>query len=187
MSAVELTLRRDRERFDVKGPRAAEWLMAQGLSIPTASNTWVAKPAAAPGAAALLIARLGASEFFFDEASPAGVIAGLVSALHERPAGVYPVLREDWGFVLAGAGCDAVLAEMCNVAFGSLSPQAHPIVMTMMVGVAVLVLLEERAEGRAYHIWCDPTFGPYLAETLAAVVSEHGGSFRTSIHSVPRR
>jgi len=178
MSHLDLWLRRDRERYDIKGPRAAEWLLARGLEIPTGSNTWVASPAVLPATEPLLTARLGGSEFFFDEASPAAVIPGLVSALRERPPGVYPVLREDWGFVLTGDGCDAVLAEVCNVPFGSLSAQVQPVVMTMMVGVAVLVLLEATAVGRTYHLWCDPTFGPYLAETLAAVVTDHGGRFR---------
>ena len=178
MTRLELTLRRDRERFDVNGPRAAEWLLGRGIRIPESANSWVASPAPRPGADALWVARLGGSEFFFDEASPARQIPALVSALRERPAGVYPVLREDWGFVLAGEGIEAVLAEVCNVPFGSLRPQSQPIVMTLMVGVAVLVLLEARAEGRAYHLWCDPTFGPYLAQTLGAVVSDHGGRFR---------
>jgi hypothetical protein len=50
--------------------------------------------------------------------------------------------------------------------------------MTLMAGVAVLVLLQTTAADRAYHIWCDPTFGPYLQETLGAVVTDHGGRVR---------
>jgi len=175
MTTLEWKRRQEQECFAVKGPGAAEWLLAQGLRIPTQSNTWAAVPAQGSGSEALMIARLGTSEFFLDESSPAPVIAGLAHALRERPAGVYPVLREDWGFVLAGAGSDAVLAEVCNVPFASLAEQAQPIIMTMMVGVAVLVLLQATAQGRAYLVWCDPTFGPYLAETIAAVVADHGG------------
>jgi sarcosine oxidase subunit gamma len=175
MRTLEWTRRHEHERFAVKGPHAAEWLLAQGLSIPAQSNTWAAVPAQNSGNQTLMTARLGTSEFFFDEASPAPVIAGLAYALRERPAGVYPVLREDWGFVLAGAGSDAVLAEVCNVPFASLTAETQPIVMTMMVGVAVLVLLQAASQGRAYHVWCDQTFGPYLAETIAAVVAGHAG------------
>jgi len=168
MTTLEWTRRRGWERFAVKGPRASEWLLAQGLGTPAQSNTWVGD--------ALTIARLGASEFFLEEASPAPVIARLVAALREWPPGVYPVLREDWGFVLAGAASDAVLAEVCNVAFASLPPDPQPVVMTMMAGVSVLVLLQTTNEGRAYRIFCDPTFAPYLGETLTAVVADHGGS-----------
>jgi sarcosine oxidase subunit gamma len=175
MTTLQWTRRHARERFDVKGPRAAEWLLAQGLGLPAQSNTWIAGSAPISGGDALMIARPGSSEFFFDEANPAPVVAGLASALRERPEGVYPVLREDWGFLLAGAGSEAVLAEVCNVPFASLTPETQPIVMTMMIGVVVLVLVQARAEGRAYHVWCDPTFGPYLSETIAAVVADHGG------------
>ncbi len=175
MTTLEWARRHGHERFAIKGPRAVEWLLAQGVRLPAQSNTWAAVPAQSAGGEALVIARLGTSEFFFDEVSPAPVIAGLACALRERPAGVYPVLREDWGFVLAGAGSDAVLAEVCNVPFASLTAETQPIVMTMMVGVAVLVLLQSMPQGRAYHVWCDPTFGPYLSETIAAVVADRGG------------
>ena len=175
MRTLEWTRRHEHERFAVKGPHAAEWLLAHGLMLPERSNTWAAVPAQSAGGEALMIARLGTSEFFFDEARPAPVIAGLAYALRERPAGVYPVLREDWGFVLAGAGSDAVLAEVCNVPFASLTAGTQSIVMTMMVGVAVLVLPRATAQGRAYHVWCDPTFGSYLSETISAVVADHGG------------
>ena len=33
------------------------------------------------------------------------------------------------------------------------------------------------AGGREYRIWCDPTFGPYLGESLGAVVIDCGGRY----------
>jgi hypothetical protein len=53
--------------------------------------------------------------------------------------------------------------------------------MTLMMGVAVLVVPREAAAAgggaveRRYRIWCDPTFGPYLSESLGAVVNDCGG------------
>jgi len=44
--------------------------------------------------------------------------------------------------------------------------------MTLMTGVAVLVVVQGAAAGRRYVIWCDPTFGPYLHETLEQFVRE---------------
>jgi hypothetical protein len=43
--------------------------------------------------------------------------------------------------------------------------------MTSMIGVGVLVLPRIEADrGMIYRIWCDPSFGPYLASELGTVV-----------------
>jgi len=47
------------------------------------------------------------------------------------------------------------------------------LIMTLMVGVAVLIVPQSASgdPGAAeYRIWCDPTFGPYLLESLGEVV-----------------
>jgi sarcosine oxidase subunit gamma len=109
---------------------------------------------------------------------------------------VYPVIREDWAFLLGGEGVHEVLAQVCNVNFAALPLDSHPVIMTLMIGVAVLVVPQNEpgqqrataergdavgrgvAAGRRYRIWCDPTFGPYMSESLGAVVIECGGSYR---------
>jgi glutamine synthetase len=85
---------------------------------------------------------------------------------------VYPVLREDWAFQLerrwrarcARAGLQCEFRGL-SLGFASGDHDAHD-------RVAVLVVPQERAAGRRrqYRIWCDPTFGPYLGESLGAVV-----------------
>ena len=80
----------------------------------------------------------------------------------ERPPGVYPVLREDWAFHSSGDGVHDVLAQVCNVNFAALPLHSHPVIMTLMIGVAVLVVPQGREAGqggageRQYRIWCDP-------------------------------
>jgi sarcosine oxidase, subunit gamma len=164
-------------RLGVKGPRAAEWLVAHGIVVPTAPNSWT-HSAAAGESGALLVARLGAAEFFLDDAAAGDVLPSLLPALAAHPPGVYPVLREDAAFQLNGERVHDVLAQVCNVNFAALALDSHPVVMTLMIGVAVLVLPEESAAGRRYRIWCDPTFGPYLEDALGTVVVECGGSSR---------
>jgi sarcosine oxidase subunit gamma len=97
---------------------------------------------------------------------------------------VYPVLREDWAFLLGGDEVHEVLAQVCNVNFAALSLASRPLIMTLMIGVAVLVVPQSvpgggqgEAAERHYRIWCDPTFGPYLGESLGAVVIECGGRY----------
>ena len=171
-----------RVRLGLKGPRAAHWLAAQGIALPTVPNTWTGALSAgaspAGGTQGLLVARLGSAEFFLEDAA-GSALESMISALAADPPGVYPVLREDWTFHLSGAGVHEVLAQVCNVNFEGLALDSHPLIMTLMIGVAVLVVPELTHEGsdsgRRYRIWCDPSFGPYLGETLGAVVVESGG------------
>ncbi len=178
-NAVALERLPARERFGCKGPRAADWLAAHGIMTPPRANTWTA---ARDGERELLVARLGASEFFVEsdvDARTDGAVVTAARDLATHPAGVYPVLREDWCLALSGAACDDVLMQVCNVQFAALDLRDCPVIMTLMVGVAVLVVPQSAADGtRCYRIWCDPTFGVYLSETLRAIVLESGGITR---------
>jgi sarcosine oxidase, subunit gamma len=190
VSALALKLHRQRHRLGLKGPRAAEWLIAQGIVLPMAPNTWTHSEQSI-AADALLVARLGSGEFFLEEGMAGTTLKRISPSLDEHPPGVYPVLREDWAFDLGGERVHDVLAQVCNVNFAALSLDSNPLIMTLMIGVAVLVVPQRRADTQAgpagpaehrepaerlYRIWCDPTFGPYLGESLGAVVSECGGS-----------
>jgi sarcosine oxidase subunit gamma len=176
MSALEFEKRSRCARLGLKGPRAAEWLAARGIAIPAAPNQWTAVDMAADDE--LLVARLGASEFFLEDGAGGERVRGLESALGPPPPGVYPVLREDEAFSLAGPGSFDALAQVCNVNFADLELTSHPIVMTLMIGVAVLVVPQMVAASPRFRIWCDPTFGPYLEESLGTVVTESGGNYR---------
>ena len=186
MSALTLTTREHREQLGLKGPRAADWLAGNAIALPMTPNTW--KPVADPlGEEPLLVARLGTAEFFLD-GDGAGTLRRLAPSLDEPPPGVYPVMREDWGFLLDGVGVHDVLAQVCNVNFAALSLDSRPLIMTLMIGVAVLVVPQSSGgrdaaatrhgvAERQYRIWCDPTFGPYLGASLGGVVVECGGRY----------
>ncbi len=88
------------------------------------------------------------------------------------------MLREDAAFLLSGAGSEDVLAQVCNVNFADLALEPRPVIMTSMIGVSVLVAPQAGSGGRQYRIWCDPSFGHYLQESLAAVVRDCGGNSR---------
>jgi sarcosine oxidase subunit gamma len=182
MSDLKLELREKRDRLGLKGPRAAEWLAAQGIELPATPNTWTHSDEAV-AADALLVARLGTAEFFLEDSAAGTTLKRISPALGKNPPGVYPVLREDWTFRLGGERVHDVLAQVCNVNFAALSLDSRPLIMTLMIGVAVLVVPQSvpggqgGAAGRHYRIWCDPTFGPYLGESLGAVVIECGGSY----------
>ncbi|MEP6885658.1 MAG: hypothetical protein ABJC66_13005 [Gammaproteobacteria bacterium] len=187
--ALSMTVGGRRDRLGLKGPRAAEWLAAHGIAVPMLPNTWMPSEAA-DGADALLVARLGSAEFFVEDAAAGTKLKRLATSGDEHPPGVYPVLREDWAIDLGGTGVHDVLAQICNVNFAALTLDSHPVIMTLMIGVAVLVIPQTVAGAAAgsgsnggssgnfmcrYRIWCDPTFGPYLSESLGAVVIDCGG------------
>jgi sarcosine oxidase, subunit gamma len=175
VSAVEFASPERRSCLGLKGPRAEEWLHTRGIGVPAAANSWNGSDTGADEHA-LTVARLGQSEFFLEAAAAGDRLPGIAAALGARPAGVYPVLRQDWGFELRGDKVHEVLAQVCNINFAALLLDSHPVVMTLMIGVAVLVLPRAAGDGRSYRFWCDPTYGPSLSETVAAVVAECGGT-----------
>ena len=177
MSTLEFKRRDPCGRFGLKGPKAADWLQARGLVLPAAPNTWAAD-------ATLLVARLGGSEFFLEDCARGLTLCGAEPWHGAYPPGVYPVLREDAAFALCGDGACDVLAQVCNVNFGDLDVASHPVIMTMMIGVSVLVVPQAAGAGHRYLIWCDPTFGDYLEESLRTVVIESGGKQTATLRGV---
>lgn len=153
-------------RFGLKGAGAADVLKRQGFNVPVRHNAWAPLRAADRDDSPQLLARLGHTEFFLE--SPDVDFDALERVLADEP-GAWPVLREDAAFVLGGAHATEVLAEVCNVDFAALDPATKPVVMTLMAGVAVLVLPQDIGTTDPeiiYRIWCDPSFGPYLWDTL---------------------
>lgn len=140
----------------LKGPRAASWLAELGIPIPRCANSWTGD----------LVARLGETEFFLE-----GDAAREIP--ETPPQGVYPVLRQDVAIALAGTRISEVLLQTCSVDFSALDQEA--LVMTSMAGVPVLVIPQQRDGVPLTRIWADPTFGPYLWETLLGMVHELGG------------
>jgi len=182
MSALVFDSEDGRARIGLKGPRAEEWLANCGIVLPAAPNSWSGSTAAGDSTG-LLVARLGTAEFFLEDAAHGSELQGIRRGLEESPPGVYPVLREDAAFQLSGDGAHDVLAQVCNVNFAGLALDSRPVIMTLMLGVAVLVVpqaaeIPGRDAERRYRIWCDPTFGPFLCEAVGGVVVECGGTAR---------
>ena len=162
-------------RVGVKGPRAAEALKQLGLAVPTRPNCWAPMHDQDRDDSWNVVGRLGFTEFFVEERGEAAGVAALEHLTAENFAGAYPVLREDLGLVLGGDRVTEALAQVCNVNFSALDIGQRPIVMTLMVGVSVLVLPQQQLDGAIYRIWCDPSFGTYLWETLEEVVQKMPG------------
>ena len=182
MSALLFESQDGRARIGMKGPRAEEWLADRGIVLPAAPNSWAGSTAAG-NSTGLLVARLGTSEFFLEDAAEGTLLQGIRRGLEENPPGVYPVLREDAAFQLSGDGVHDVLAQVCNVHFAALrlgfasadhDAHARRCGPRRAPGTGVSGADAERR----YRIWCDPTFGPFLGEAVGGVVVECGGTLR---------
>ena len=156
-------------RFGVKGANAATWLESQGMTVPDRPNTWNLLPDGG------IIARLGLTEFLVEDSLHSQVAPQLTEACQQPPTKVYPVLRQDAAIVLCGAAVNELLLQTCSVNFRALSLLERPVILTSMVGVAVIIIPGERNGQPFYRLWCDGTFGAYLWQTLEAIVAEMGG------------
>ncbi len=163
-------------RAGVKGPRAAEALQQLGLAVPGRPNCWMPLRAHDRDDSWNVVGRLGYTEFFIEERGEAQGITALEQLIAGGFAGAYPVLREDTAIVVGGESATDVLAQVCNVDFGALDLTQRPVVMTLMVGVGVLVVPQYQPDdGAIYRIWCDPSYGTYLWQTLEEVVGKIPG------------
>ncbi|HKQ23168.1 MAG TPA: hypothetical protein VJT81_01850 [Burkholderiales bacterium] len=157
------------DRAGIKGPEAARWLESFHLPVPALANAWTELPGGG------VIARLGRTEFFLED----GVTGDSAKRIRDAPtlgiAGVYPVIRQDAAIAVVGRRVNELLVQTCNVNFQELDSASRTVVMTMMVGVAVLVIRRDHRDLPGFRIWCDPTYAPYLWETLNEIASELGG------------
>lgn len=154
-------------RCGLKGPSAAGWLQAQGVDVPSEPNAWTGLPGDG------VIARLGRSEFFLEDGANGESAQRVKAALGTGAEGTYPVIRQDAGIALLGPRSNELLVQTCNVNFEAIGEREA--VMTQMVGVSVLAIRRDRGPLRCLRLWCDPTFAPYLWETLSEIAAELGG------------
>lgn len=159
-----------RARLGCKGPGAEGWLSAAGLSVPSGANS------AAISVEGVLVARLARSEFLIEAVDGGGErVVDLAQQLGTMPlpAGVYPVERQDVVMGIEGSGSIALLRQVCSVDFspmlGSGPAQHAGIIMTSMIGVAVVGWPRREQGGSLLTLWLDPSFGHYFCSTLFEV------------------
>ncbi|MDX2166895.1 MAG: hypothetical protein SF182_07525 [Deltaproteobacteria bacterium] len=152
-------------RVGLKGRRAADWLAARGVPVPAAPNRWLAY-----GDGACL--RLGLGEYFVEGGAAVRVLADEL----RYESGVYPALRQDGAWRLAGPEVGALLEQICALdlcARAAREPDA--VVLTSVLGVAAQLIWRGDAAARVFHLWCDASYAAYVGEALHEIVSELGG------------
>jgi sarcosine oxidase, subunit gamma len=154
-------------RLGVKGPGAGAWLESHGVALPEVPNSWRDLPGDG------VIARLGRSEYFLEDGPSGDTVPRMQAAPGLGTEGIYPVSRQDAALALLGPRSNELLVQACNVNFEAIGRQEA--VMTQMLGVSVLVIRRDVGQQQCHRLWCDPTFAPYLWNTLSGIAAELGG------------
>jgi sarcosine oxidase subunit gamma len=153
-------------RITVKGPGASRWLEDQGLEVPAGIYN-----AGRAGRTDRII-RTGGAEFLIEDGVDGQTARRLISTQNERVPDVYRIPRQDASYLLTGRDANDVLLETCGVDFSAREEKA---VFSRVAGVSCALLAVEVHQIPAFQIWCDPSYGPYLWETLLEIVREKGG------------
>ena len=164
-------------KFGVKGPGAEAFLKREGVSTPTevygidsiAGGGWVV--------------RVDRDEFFLEEALAGNKVESLDAALGVGGAGVYRVEHQETGLLLCGINAVQVFRQTCGYPFEiepGIGQEDQPIRSTeyvlTRVALATCAILRYTWNGiPAYRIWCVPSSGRYLWETLLEICNDLGG------------
>ncbi len=166
-----------RTRVGCKGPAAESWLAQLGISVPHGANRY------SIDSRGLLAARLAASEFLF-ESTHADAVSALTPAKHalelaDMLSGVYPVLRQDFVLEVSGSHRHDLFAQTCAIDLVPVerdsSATAGPVILTSMIGVAVVITCRASTDGPRFTVWCDPSYSHYFWHQLTAIATELGG------------
>jgi sarcosine oxidase gamma subunit len=176
-AAVLLTNQSSRARVGCKGPMAENWLAQQGITVPHGANRY------SVDSRGLLAARLATSEFLFEsmrDDANAITSAKRTLELAEMPAGVYPVLRQDFVIEVSGERAHDLFAQTCAVDLVPVERESAedfgPVVMTSLIGVSVVLTCRASTNGSRFTLWSDPSYSHYFWNQLLAVAIELGGA-----------
>lgn len=177
MSARALEMRNlsGRRRFGCKGPAAESWLAAQGFGVAPGVNRW------SIDSRGVLVARLTTSEFLVESTGEdARAVEAARSSLFDmqRGPGVYPVDRQDFALELAGPALEDFLLQTCSIHFAPLlraaTADAGEVLLTSMIGVAVVAIVRAQGEAPRVTTWIDPSYAHYFESTLLEVAGDLG-------------
>lgn len=155
-------------RYGVKGPNAAQWLLAHGIAIPTNANAWTLCEKKT------LVLRLGGSEFLIED-QLGGSACGRLANDTARLPNIYKVPRADAAFIITGSEALNLFSEVCALDLHEKTLTAHALIMTQVAGISATIIRQTYNGEPVYRIWCDGTYGAYMWEVLIEIATEMGG------------
>jgi sarcosine oxidase subunit gamma len=154
-------------KLGVKGPQATSFLESHGIDLP--GDLHDRKSLDGNG----LVIRVDSSEYFLEEGISDTTVREISNNLGRGKPGAYRVERQETGLLLSGTEAVRVLRQTCAYPF---EPGNERFVLTRVALVSCAVLHEHRPGIPFYRIWCAPSSGTYLWETLLRIVQELGGT-----------
>jgi sarcosine oxidase, subunit gamma len=157
-SIAGVALPRVAARHGVKGARAADWLLQQGIAVPTAPNRVVHWSGNGGGRCL----RLGNSEFLVEHDGP-------TAATTAPGDGAWQLLRSDCSVLLQGPQWPDLLAQLCSFDFQRFHDEPDLVVMTLLAGIGVTLVhepLHADESPATLRLWCDASYTHYLQECL---------------------
>lgn len=153
-------------KMGVAGPRAAEWLKAQGIAVPARIYDWGRLPQGKG-----LIIRLPYDEFFLDDGLDGTTVPALRDLLGEGLTGAYPIERQDTGLLVSGSDVLKLMLQCCGVDF---TKETDRVVMTRAAGVSCMALWTKPLD--TLRLWCPTGAAVYLWNALSEIVHDLGGA-----------
>jgi len=147
-----------------KGPTSQRHLASLGL-FPS-DEVYSVCPVEGGG----ILVRTGASEFFLEDGPTGGTARRVLQA---APPDCLAFSRQDASLALCGRRAELVLRQTCSFDF-AMAPRTF--IMTRIAGVSVGALSRQGGRFTYLQLWCDPSYGAYLAHTLQTIVAELGGA-----------
>lgn len=156
-------------RFGIKGPGAAEWLIANGVEVPAAPNSWLLQASGA------LVLRLGNSEFMVEDQPGSALCNDALQVADASGGGLYKVARYDAAFIVSGREALNLFSELCSLDLSEKGLAQDALVMTQVASISATVLRQNLNGEPVFRLWCDGTYGAYMWETLYELAKELGG------------
>jgi sarcosine oxidase subunit gamma len=154
-------------KLAVKGSGTVGWLQSAGVPVPED----LFGMARLPGAGHIL--RTDLQEFFVEDGFTGQWVAELARGSGSKPAETLLLNRQEASFLLCGSKMPSLLRETCGY---HVNFDKEEMAFTRVAGVSCMLLSGRSADSNAVRIWMDPSYAPYLWETLLEIAQELGGS-----------
>jgi len=153
-------------RIGCKGPGAADWLQAQGVTPPPEIYGWNLPQQGG------LVVRVDTHEFLIEDGLRGGISEDVSAALGQGGDGTFRIERQDASIWLTGKRALDVFAQTCSFEIEAIG---DAFIKTRVALTSCSVKREDVGRAPGYRLWFEPSYGEYLYGALMEIAQELGG------------